>query len=266
MKDDCTTNSHYPTSHISLSKVGRMYFLNLGVKGLRLQEALTSCAHRAPSGNSVKNAIATCRDIYFCLMTTGHDWQSSHKNEGNTVSYDAGVAQSSSREALIGEGKNQVATSSTVMNYRFLDDNPNYVMSTFPGRRSTETSWMRTWRWASHSQVPIANVLPTLSREMPKWGSEKSVVWSSFIWVSYEKLSRLHTVWCNISGEAAGEVWNCSLLGVKGLNADLFLEAEKRFAVGQARLSCRGQTGGFHWPFHSLVPKVHSPNILKRNV
>ena len=28
----------------------------------------------------------------------------------------------------------------------------------------------------------------------------------------------LHTVWCNISGEAAGEIWNWSLLGVKGSN------------------------------------------------
>ena len=27
----------------------------------------------------------------------------------------------------------------------------------------------------------------------------------------------LHTVWCNSSGEAAGEIWNWSLLGVKGL-------------------------------------------------
>ena len=27
----------------------------------------------------------------------------------------------------------------------------------------------------------------------------------------------LHTVWCNISGEAAGEFWHWSLLGVKGL-------------------------------------------------
>ena len=26
-----------------------------------------------------------------------------------------------------------------------------------------------------------------------------------------------HTVWCNISGEAVGEIWNWSLLGVKGL-------------------------------------------------
>ena len=28
----------------------------------------------------------------------------------------------------------------------------------------------------------------------------------------------LHTVWCNISAEAAGEIWNWSLLGVKRLN------------------------------------------------
>ena len=27
----------------------------------------------------------------------------------------------------------------------------------------------------------------------------------------------LHTVWCNIPGEAAGEIRNWSLLGVKGL-------------------------------------------------
>ena len=34
----------------------------------------------------------------------------------------------------------------------------------------------------------------------------------------YEKLHTvLHTVWCNISGEAAGEIWNWSLLGVKGI-------------------------------------------------
>ena len=27
----------------------------------------------------------------------------------------------------------------------------------------------------------------------------------------------LHTVWCYITGEAAGEIWNWPLLGVKGL-------------------------------------------------
>ena len=27
----------------------------------------------------------------------------------------------------------------------------------------------------------------------------------------------LYTVWCDITGEAAGEVWTSSLMGVKGL-------------------------------------------------
>ena len=34
MKDDYTTNSRYLTHTSPLQKVGRMYFLNLGVKGL----------------------------------------------------------------------------------------------------------------------------------------------------------------------------------------------------------------------------------------
>ena len=35
MKDDYTTNSHYPLTYTFISwKVGRVYFLNLGVKGL----------------------------------------------------------------------------------------------------------------------------------------------------------------------------------------------------------------------------------------
>ena len=33
------------------------------------------------------------------------------------------------------------------------------------------------------------------------------------------KSQTLHTGWCNISGEAAGEIWNWSLLGVKGLDS-----------------------------------------------
>ena len=36
MKDDYTTNSHYLTNTFLFRKVGRMYFLNLGVKGLNL--------------------------------------------------------------------------------------------------------------------------------------------------------------------------------------------------------------------------------------
>ena len=35
MEDDYTTNSHYITYTFLFRKVGRMYFLNLGVKGIR---------------------------------------------------------------------------------------------------------------------------------------------------------------------------------------------------------------------------------------
>ena len=36
-----------------------------------------------------------------------------------------------------------------------------------------------------------------------------------------------HTVWCNISGEAAGEIWNWSLVGVKGLT-----ESDSQYWIG----------------------------------
>ena len=47
--DDYTANSHYLTIYISLQKVGRMYFLNLGVKGLNLSVwLLASQVNRGP--------------------------------------------------------------------------------------------------------------------------------------------------------------------------------------------------------------------------
>ena len=45
-------------------------------------------------------------------------------------------------------------------------------------------------------------------------GEVERIVWSSLIWVSYVN-QVLHTVWCNISDEAAGEIWNWSLLEAK---------------------------------------------------
>ena len=48
----------------------------------------------------------------------------------------------------------------------------------------------------------------------------------------------LHTVWCNISGEAAGEIWNWLLLGVKGLNRP-------------RRICCRGR---WLWKFFPMFP------------
>ena len=40
---------------------------------------------------------------------------------------------------------------------------------------------------------------------------------SCLIWVKLWKAKFFILVWCNISGEAAGEIWNWSLLGVKVL-------------------------------------------------
>ena len=45
----------------------------------------------------------------------------------------------------------------------------------------------------------------------------------------------LHTVWCYISGEAAGEIWNWSLLGVKGLSS-------RPFQIGPFSLPSTGPT------------------------
>ena len=62
-------------------------------------------------------------------------------------------------------------------------------------------------------------ILPTFSREMYKWGSENWYENHLSIWVSYEK-PILHTVWCNMTGEARGEIWTWSLLGVKVLKGN----------------------------------------------
>ena len=49
----------------------------------------------------------------------------------------------------------------------------------------------------------------------------------------------LHTVWCNISGEAAGEIRHWSLLGVKGVSGGLKSPRFDRQPVGD-----RGGDGG----------------------
>ena len=41
----------------------------------------------------------------------------------------------------------------------------------------------------------------------------------------------LHTVWYNISGEAAGEIWTWSLLGVKGLRGKLGVGTSQKVCV-----------------------------------
>ena len=60
----------------------------------------------------------------------------------------------------------------------------------------------------------------------------------------------LHTVWCNIAGEAEGEIWNWSFLGVKGLNLDFANNIKKQKPFPGLQLSS------------SIVTKL---NPLKRN-
>ena len=73
----------------------------------------------------------------------------------------------------------------------------------------------------------------------------------------------LHTVWCNISGQAAGEIQNWSVLGVKGLTKALTLilaldqKRTNAFYSDNARNppGCKGAAAGVtSWHLHS--PKI----------
>ena len=59
-------------------------------------------------------------------------------------------------------------------------------------------------------------ILSTFHRERYKWYYENLVV-QSFSVKSYEKPKFFITVSCDITGEAAGEIWTWSISGVKGL-------------------------------------------------
>ena len=52
----------------------------------------------------------------------------------------------------------------------------------------------------------------------------------------------LYTVWCNISGEAAGEIWHWSLLGVKGLVV-ICSQKGVRDARSSGRVACQRSAG-----------------------
>ena len=51
----------------------------------------------------------------------------------------------------------------------------------------------------------------------------------------------LHTTWCHISGEAAGEIWTWSLLGVKGLRHAKTAKIRCGYYKGEER-RCAGTT------------------------
>ena len=55
----------------------------------------------------------------------------------------------------------------------------------------------------------------------------------------------LHTVWCNISGETAGEIWTWSLLGVKGLKE--YLQTAYRWIYAQEKFGTVSIYGHIHF-------------------
>ena len=63
MKDDYTTNSHYITYTFSLYEVGRMYFLDLGVKGLTFLSS--AIVRNATYCSPVSHRIQIWRQLEF---------------------------------------------------------------------------------------------------------------------------------------------------------------------------------------------------------
>ena len=59
-------------------------------------------------------------------------------------------------------------------------------------------------------------ILPTFYRDIYRWGSERIgtiIIFRQIILAMKSQV--LHTVWCNISAEAAGKIWKWPLLGVR---------------------------------------------------
>ena len=57
MKDDFTTNSHYLIYTFLFRKVGRMYFVNLGVKGLTLSLPSSISTFFQPSKDKCESEV-----------------------------------------------------------------------------------------------------------------------------------------------------------------------------------------------------------------
>ena len=53
----------------------------------------------------------------------------------------------------------------------------------------------------------------------------------------------LHTVWCNISGEAAGDIWHRSFLGVKGLTRFMSVYGTRFFPWPSCPFVCASPCG-----------------------
>ena len=82
MKDDYTTNSHYLTSHIAISKIGRMYFFELGSERFKqqLQEncirfsksRIRNFTGKSPRGHSRNLPAVVTSDSAHCLLIFDH--------------------------------------------------------------------------------------------------------------------------------------------------------------------------------------------------
>ena len=78
----------------------------------------------------------------------------------------------------------------------------------------------------------------------------------------------LHTVWCNIAGEAAGETRNWSLLGMKGLIIHFQIKNTamlERNSIPQDELKKKYIAGKDWWaPLVMVANLVENPTVLAK--
>ena len=94
---------------------------------------------------------------------------------------------------------------------------PTSIIHFLSNRLGECTFWSQDWKVQPfHSQIQKSTFSQPFKEKIYKWSNEK---WQ-YNHLSSElamKSQVLHTVWCYVSGEAAGEIWNRSLFGVKRL-------------------------------------------------
>ena len=72
--------------------------------------------------------------------------------------------------------------------------------------------------WITLLTLSLPSSKSTFSQPFKREMYSKNCLYNHLSSVKAVKTQVLHTVLCYISGEAAGEIWNWSLLGVKGLS------------------------------------------------
>ena len=128
---------------------------------------------------------------------------------------------------------------------------------------SSSTSLVVHIKWYAVSGSCLTLSLPSLKSTFSQPFKEKctrevarigSII--SFHLSKAMKTQVLHSVWCNISGEAAGEIWHWSLLGVKGLMGfHHCLGRHSTRSCVPCRLVTQSQSGWTKlWCAHCLLP------------